>query len=133
MDKATLIKIAILLVLYDRVEFLYYLVEGSDVKLGFLLKGDPIRIDSYVYFASIGLQQVIFALIIHMLMPMKSVKFFVIASIICFLEYFVTYGQPITKIPLPWELYIPISGSMLRLASVCYFTWEVGKKIMQEE
>jgi hypothetical protein len=131
MDSRTLIKIAILLLLYDRVEFLYYLVEGSERKIGFLLMGDPIRIDSYVYFASIGLQQLIFAFILQMFMPIRAAKFFVLASAVCFIEYFLTYGQPVAKIPLPWELYIPVSGSALRLVSVCYFMYGAIKKAME--
>jgi hypothetical protein len=131
MDSRTLIKIAILLLLYDRVEFLYYLVEGSERKIGFLLMGDPIRIDSYIYFASIGLQQLIFAFILQMLIPIRAAKFFVLASAVCFIEYFLTYGQPIAKIPLPWELYIPVSGSALWLVSVCYFMYGAVKKAME--
>jgi hypothetical protein len=131
MDSRIFIKIAILLLLYDRVEFLYYLVEGSERKMGFLLMGDPIRIDSYIYFASIGLQQLIFAFILQMLIPIRAAKFFVLASAVCFIEYFLTYGQPIAKIPLPWELYIPVSGSTLRLVSVCYFMYGEVKKAME--
>lgn len=122
--------IAILFLLYDRVEFLYYAFEGSERKVGFIIKGEPIRIDSYVYFASIGLQQVIASFIIYLLLPWRSVKYFVIASVICFVEYFFTYGQPIAKIPLPADFYIPISASTLRFVSVCYVMYECVKRVM---
>lgn len=123
MDKRKLITIAILLILWDRIEFLYYAFEGSDRKIGFFLIGDPIRLDSYVYFASIAFQQAITAIIIYMVIPIRAAKYFVIASLVCFVEYFLTYGQPIAKIPLPFDFYLPLSGSTLRLASICYLLW----------
>lgn len=130
MDKRKLITIGVLFILWDRVEFLYYLVEGRDTKIGFLLMGDPIRIDSYVYFASMYLQTLILVVILQMALPLKSMKYLVIACLLCFIEYFVTYGQPIAKIPLPWNLYIPVSCSTLRLLSVCYVLYECVKKVM---
>jgi hypothetical protein len=122
--------IAILFLLYDRVEFLYYAFEGSERKIGFIIKGDPIRIDSYVYFASIGLQQVIASFIIYLLLPWRSVRLFVIASAVCFVEYFFTYGQPLAKIFLPFDFYVPVSASALRFASVCYVMYECVKKAL---
>jgi hypothetical protein len=132
MDKRKLITVGILFILWDRVEFLYYLVEGRDTKIGFLMIGDPIRIDSYVYFASMYFQTVIIALILQLVLPLESMKYFLIACLLCFLEYFVTYGRPIAKIPLPWELYIPVSCSTLRLLSVCYVMWDCVKRYFDE-
>lgn len=132
MEKAKLLRLVILLILWDRVEFLYYLFEGYDAKIGFIIQGDPIRLDSYVYFASIALQQVITAYIIYTLLPWNSVKWFLVASVLCFIEYFFTYGTPILKLPLPWNLYIPVSASSLRMVSVCYFSYEAVKKLLEE-
>lgn len=130
MDKKRLITIAILLILYDRVEFLYYALDNPDQKIGFIFKGDPIRADSYIYFASIMLQQVITSIIVYLFLPWKETKWFVIASMIVFVEYFFTYGQPFFKIPLPGDFYIPGSTSTLRMMSVCYFMYAVVKRVM---
>jgi len=132
MNKDKIIKLVVLLFLWDRVEFLYYLVEGNETKIGFIIQGDPIRIDSYVYFASIAIQQVITATIFYILLPWDSVKWFLVACILCFIEYFFTYGTPIAKIPLPWNLYVPISASGVRMVSVCYFSYDAVKRLLEE-
>jgi hypothetical protein len=130
MEPRKLIAIAILLLLWDRVEFLYYAFEGRDTMVGFLIKGNPVRIDSYVYLASIYIQQVIMATIIYLLFPINAAKYLVLACLICFVEYFLTYGQPITRIPLPRDFYIPVSGSTLRLLAVCFFMWRCVQKAL---
>lgn len=131
MDKRRLITIAVLLILYDRIEFLYYAFDNPEEKVGFILKGDPIRKDSYIYFASIMFQQVITSIIVYLFLPWRETKWFVIASVIVFIEYFFTYGQPFFKIPLPGEFYIPGSASTLRMISVCYVMYGCVKRALE--
>jgi hypothetical protein len=132
MSKRILIIVA-LLVVYDRVEYLYYAFEDSDSKIGFIIKGDPIRIDSYVYFLSIRIQQIIFALIFYYLVPLKSPRWFLYACVAMLVEYPLTYNEPILTIPLPLDHYIPVSAAAFRLCAVGYFMYEVVNKLLKKE
>lgn len=122
--------LAIALLIWDRIEFLYYAFEGMNTMVGFPFIGNPVRIDSYVYFASISFQQIITAWIVCMFVDFRYSRWFLFASVICFVEYFLTYGMPIAKIPLPWHLYIPVSASTLRLCSIFYLMYVAVKKMI---
>lgn len=51
---------------------------------------------------------------------------------LAFLELFLTWNEPILKIPLPFGLWVPISTSLLKLTSICYFMWECVKSTFDE-
>lgn len=127
-QKITIIIVAVLLILYDRIEFLYYAFNNPDQLIGFPFKNITIRKDSYIWQASVMFMQFLTALIIHLLMGWKETKWFVIASALVFIEYFLTYGQPFFKILLPGGFYIPGSASTLRMISVCYILYGAIKR-----
>jgi len=129
--KYVIISVAVLLILYDRIEFLYYAFGNPEELVSFPFKANPIRKDSYIYFASVMFMQLITAVIVHLLLQWKETKWFVAASALVFVEYFFTYGQPLFKIPLPHGFYIPGSASTLRMMSVCYILYGAVVRVMK--
>lgn len=117
MTRLKIVTIGILLLIADRVEFLYYGIENPSEMVGFVYSGAPIRIDSYIYFASIRIQQLIFAIILNMLLPefRKETTAFVIVSFLYFMEFFWSYNEPTTTIRITEYIYIPISVAALKL------------------
>ena len=137
-NKVRIIAIVILVVLYDMVEFLYYGVdEGTRICL--LIGERCFRADSFVYFASVKVQYIIFAVILQMLVPMimkgleRPLKFILIANVLYFVEYFFSYNEPISKIHLPFGLYIPIDSAAVKVAAWCYLSYEVVRKLFFTE
>lgn len=120
-----------LLLVIDRVEFAYYPFEGLDRSIPFLCCHEPIKISWWVYLISIQLQHFLWALILWMWMPMKRYfKWVVIAFGLCVIEFPLTYGEPVSQLPLPWQWYFPLSCSMLRLASIVYFIMVCVKEML---
>lgn len=112
--------IGILLLCYDRIEYLYYAFEGSDRYIPFLFSGEPIRLDAYVYFLSIRVQQIIFILILHILIGApKATQWVLIAFILSLIEFPLTYNEPFFKIPLPFGFYVPGSTASLKFIAIC--------------
>lgn len=123
-----LITIAILLLIYDRLEYAWYVVEGMNVyyKVPYVFTGNAIRIDSWVYLASVKVQHIVTIYILHILLPMREyTKWILVAFALALIELHLTYNEPFMRIFLPvignWQPYIPVSTATLKLASVCYF------------
>lgn len=139
------IAIGILLVLFDRIEYLYYAFPETDKFCLILWKERCYRMDSFIYYFSGRVQQVIttimvYLVIVYLKLPLRKHAFLiVVAWLLSLIELFITYNEPITKVPLPrciylpwyseglfWkkvitDWYIPISTATLKLISVLYF------------
>ena len=122
-DKLNILFVFILILVFDRVEFLYEGISNSDKMIGFLYSAEPIRADSYVYFASTRIQYVILSVILMTLLPKyrSETKAYLGACILYFIEFFLSYNEPYMRILLIkdfllfGDLYLPISISTLKL------------------
>lgn len=112
----------LILIVIDRVEFLYYAFEGNGKKVSFWCCQEPIAQSWWVQIESYYLQLFLFTLILLMWLPFWKHFIPVVGTFfLCMPEFWLTYGEPIAKLPLPFGWYIPVSVSALRMASVCYY------------
>lgn len=126
-----LILTAILLVLIDRIEFAYYPFQGSPIFVAFACCHEPIQLSWWVYLETIQVQHFLWTIIAFLWIPMrKEMIFIMIAFGLCVLEFPLTYGIPIAKLPLPFNWFFPLSCSLLRLAAILNFFRAV---IMQKQ
>lgn len=119
MNHWRIITILLLVILFDRVESLYYGLSNPERLIGFLYMGDPIRADSYVYFASLRVQHIIFAVIVSLSLPKwlnRETSAYIIVNILYFAEYFITYNRPVTRLMvIPEVIYLPVSITTLKI------------------
>jgi hypothetical protein len=130
--------ISILVLMYDRVEFLYYGV-NPDTKICLFIGDRCFRADSFVYFASVRVQYIILAVILQMVVPMlikgldMALAFILAANVLYFVEYFFTYNEPFYKIPIGLgDWYLPVSVATLKLMAVIYLMYKCLNKIMEQ-
>jgi|SRR5688572_338550 hypothetical protein len=129
-----LITIAVLFLLYERLEYAWYLVADIEIyyKVPFVFDGAPIRLDSWVYAVSVKIENVITVIIIHLLLPLKKyTRWSILTFSLALIEIHLTYNEPFFKIPLPGDWYIPGSTATLRLTGVCYFMYGCVKQAMK--
>jgi hypothetical protein len=129
--------ISILVLMYDRVEFLYYGI-NPDTKICLLIGERCFRADSFVYFASVRVQYIILAVILQLTVPMlikgldKALAFILLANVLYFVEYFFTYNEPLYKIPMAiGDWYLPISVATLKLVAVIYLMYKCLNKVFE--
>lgn len=144
----TIVLTIVLIVLYDRLEFFYYVAEphGAEpfifwrtpwglifehASFPFVSK-ECLRLDNYIYYASVKLQNFIFVYLVWLYIPVlrNYSKWIIISFGLCFLEYFLTYNEAAFLIPLPkfappisWFIpdAIPGSTATLKVGSIIYF------------
>lgn len=135
MDRRTLLKgigTCLLLVVIDRIEFAYYPFEGNGRAVSFWCCQEPIAQSWWVQVESYYFQLFLFTVILLIWLPLKKhFIWVVVAFFLCMPEFALTYGEPIGKIPLPFEYYIPISVSLLRLVAICYYLGMSVKKALE--
>lgn len=122
------ITVAILVILYERLEYLWVIWEDVPIffNVPYVYDGGSIRLDALVYNASVKIQNIILPIILYLVTPFKKSSMVMIAAFtLGFIELFITWNEPIAKIPLPFNRYFPISTAVIRLASVFYFLHEV--------
>lgn len=132
--KIKFISVAVLVIVYERLEYLWYPFEHVQrwYTVPFIVEMSPIKLDSMIYMASVKAQHFIFALILHVLLPLKFyTRWMIVAFAIAFFELFLTYNEPIFKLMLPSEFYIPVSTATLKATSVCYFLYGCVKHVMK--
>lgn len=133
-----LLATVILLIFIDRIEFAYAPFEGSKITVDLPFYEEdpehPIYLSWFVYLESIQVQHFLWTLLAWMWLPMaKDFKWVVIAFGLCVIELPLTYGEPIAKLPLPWQWYFPLSCSLLRLGAVLYYFTRVVFKLLRHE
>jgi hypothetical protein len=129
--------ISILVLMYDRVEFLYYGV-NPDTKICLLIGERCFRADSFVYYASIRVQYIILAVVLQLTVPMlikgldRALAFIMVANVLYFVEYFFTYNEPLYKIPMAiGDWYLPVSVATLKLMAVIYLMYKCVNKVFE--
>jgi hypothetical protein len=129
--------ISIMVLMYDRVEFLYYGV-NPDTKICLLIGERCFRADSFVYYASIRVQYIILALVLQLTVPMlingldRALAFIMVANVLYFVEYFFTYNEPLYKIPMAiGDWYLPVSVATLKLMAVIYLMYKCVNKVFE--
>lgn len=133
-DRLKYILVSFLVLIYFLLEYIWFPWDGSPVRytIPFIHEGPPIRLDSLIYHAGVKVQHVILPMITLILMPFKKEsRLMILAFSLAFFELFLTWNEPILKFPLPFDWYIPISTSPLKLASVCYFMWGAFKRAFE--
>jgi len=126
----------ILLIVIDRMEFTYYPFQGVKKYVSFLCCFEPIILSWWVHLISIQMQHFLWTVVLFIWLPeeMNKPMYFVMGSFaLCVIEFPLTYGIPIAKLPLPWQWYFPLSCSLLRLASIMYFITEFIRQALKEE
>lgn len=110
------------------------MIDDPEKFCGFWIKGEPIRADSYWYFASIRIQYMIFAAIIYLLIPelKRSLGVYFWITFLYFLEYFATYNEPISKLNITGWFGIPISVTLLKFLAFGYIFIEWFKKVFYD-
>ncbi len=99
----------------------------------FIYDGGAVRLDSWVYNASVKIEHFIVPLVLFILTPFKrESKLMMLAFGLCLVEFFFTWNEPFFKIPLPFDLWIPISTSLLKFASICNFMYVALMKWINE-
>jgi hypothetical protein len=135
MDKSRFVVVSILVLVYFLLEYTWISVEDVQIfyKVPFVYDSGPIRLDALVYAASVKVGHFILPLILYILTPFKKEsKLMMIAFALAFVELFFTWNEPIHKVPLPFNWWIPISTTLLKLASCCYFMWGCVKDYFDE-
>lgn len=128
------ITVSLLVMAYFLFEYTWIPFEDVPVfyKVPFIYDGGPVRLDSWVYNASVKVEHFILPLILFIISPFKKeCKLMMWAFGLAFVEFFFTWNEPVLKIPMPFHLWIPVSTSLLKLASICYFMWGCVKKILE--
>lgn len=121
-----LLSTALLLILIDRAEFVYYAFDGNGKEMSFLCCHAPIAQSWWVQIESYYFQLFLFTMILLLWLPYtKAFMWVPITFFLCMPEFALTYGKPVAKIPLPFDWYIPISVSTLRLSAVCWYLYVV--------
>ncbi len=131
--KSKIVLIVLLVLLYDRVEYLWY---GVNPETEFTLFNgkESIRADSFIYYASQRVQYIIFAYVLMILIPQlkRPLWIFFTCEVLYFVEYFITYNEPIYKVPMFGDWYIPISVATLKFLSIAYLIVEAVMLVDQE-
>jgi hypothetical protein len=131
LEKKTIGQLTVLVMVFFLLEYLYLPFENLRNPVVIVFQNFTIPLDSYMYFLCVKVEHLVFAYCIHLLIDAKHVtKWIVISFFLCLLEYPLTYNEPIGRIPMPFDLYVPISTSVLKFASVGYFMYWGLKKIM---
>lgn len=133
MDRQKYLLVSILLIIFWFLEYVWVYWEDVPIfyNVPFVYDGGPVRLDSWVYNVSIKLQHIIGVLFVYILTPFKKEsKIMLIAFGLALIEFFFTWNEPIAKIPLPFEWWIPISTATIKLMSVCNFMYACQKKIL---
>lgn len=123
-DRLKYFSVSILVLLFFLLEYVWFPWDGSPItyKIPYVHEGNPIRLDSLIYHAGVKVQHIILPLITLILMPFKKEsKVMIFTFSLAFFELFLTWNEPIAKLPLPFDWYIPVSTSPLKFFSVCYF------------
>lgn len=122
MERKNYLILSFLVLLFFLMEYLYLPAEGNTTPVKIVFKDFSIRLDSYVYFAAIKVEQFIFVVVLHIILPMKDyTKWLVYSFLAAIVEYPLTYNEPIYKLPLPLDFYIPVSTASLKFTAVAYF------------
>lgn len=135
MDRMKFVVVSILVLVYFLLEYTWISVEDVPIfyKVPFIYDSGPVRLDALVYNASVKVEHFILPLILYILTPFKKAsKLMMIAFALAFVELFLTWNEPIHKVPLPFNWWVPISTTLLKLASCCYFMWECVKGYFDE-
>jgi hypothetical protein len=132
--KNKIVLIVLLVLLYDRVEYLWYGV-NPETEITLINSKESIRADSFIYYASQRVQYIIFAYVLMLLIPQlkRPLLFFFICEVLYFLEYFITYNEPIYKVPMLGDWYIPISVATLKFVSIAYLIVEAVMMLDEED
>ena len=133
-DRLRYVAVSVLVLLFFLTEYVW--IPWADlkiyIKVPFIYEDGPVRLDSYIYNASVKVAHFIAPLILFLLTPFKKeCKYMMIAFGLAFFEFFLTWNMPVAQIPLPFNWFIPISTSPLKFASVCYFMWAAIKKAFE--
>lgn len=135
MDRRVLILLAVYVFAFFLCEYMYLPFEGDDRPVKIIFKDFTIRLDSYMYFLFIKVEQVFFVLVVQLMVNGKYSKWLLITFLLALIEYPLTYNEPIYKILLPdfggWQPYIPVSTATLKFCAVCYFMWGCIKKALE--
>jgi hypothetical protein len=136
MDKRKVILLSIYVFIFFLMEYLYLPFEGDETPVAIAFQDFTIRLDSYVYYFCMKGEQLIFALTLRLLLPIKEyTKWIVLTFALAVFEYPLTYNEPIAKLLLPdfwgFQPYVPASTATLKFASVCYFMYGAIKKAME--
>ena len=133
-DRLKYIAVSFMVLIYFLLEYIWFPWEDSPVRytIPFIHEGAHIRLDSLIYHAGVKVQHVILPVIILILTPFKRESCLMIAAFsLAFFELFLTWNEPIAKLPLPFDWYIPVSTSPLKFFSVCYFMVGCIKKAFE--
>lgn len=128
------VTVSLLVMAYFLLEYTWIPFEDVPVfyKVPFVYDSDPVRLDALIYNASVKVEHFILPLILFILTPFKKEsKLMMWAFGLAFVEFFITWNEPILKIPMPFHLWIPVSTSLLKLASICYFMWGCVRKLLE--
>lgn len=126
-DRLKYVLVSLLVLVFFLLEYTWIPWEDLPVyyNVPFVYDGGPVRLDSWIYNGSVKVEHFILVLICFILTPFKkSSRLMMWAFGLSFIEFFLTWNEPIVKIPLPFHLWIPISTSLLKIASICYFMYE---------
>jgi hypothetical protein len=129
------ITVSILVLIYFLLEYAWIPWAGVPkyYEVPFIYSDGPVRLDSWIYNACVKIEHLILPLIIYILTPFKrESKFMLLAFGLSFVEFFLTWNEPIAKIPMPFDWGIPISTAPLKLASICYFMVSCVIKLFEE-
>lgn len=134
-DRFKYIAVSILIFVYFLLEYAWIPWSGVPeyYEVPFVYSDGPVRLDSWVYNACVKVEHLILPLILYILTPFKrESKLMLLAFGLAFVEFFFTWNEPIAKIPMPFDWYIPVSTSPLKLASICYFMVSCVIKFFEE-
>lgn len=133
-DRLKYVAVSFLVLIYFLLEYAWFPWEDSPTRytIPFIHDGAPIRLDSLIYHAGVKVQHIMVPLILLILTPYKKeCRIMIAAFSLAFFELFLTWNEPILKLPLPFNWHIPVSTSPLKLASVCYFMWSAVKRALE--
>jgi hypothetical protein len=135
MDKLKYVIVSFLVMVFFLTEYTWIPWEEVPVfyKVPFVTTMEPVRLDALIYAASVKLGHVIPFAILFFITPFKKEsKLMMIAFALAIPELFLTWNEPVMKLPMPFGLWIPISTSLLKLGAICNFMWACVVKALKE-
>ena len=98
----------------------------------FIYDGGPVRLDAWIYNACVKIEHILVVLMLHVLTDFKKeTRVLLIAFGLAFVEFFFTWNEPVGRIDLPFNMFIPISTTPLKFLAVCYFMWGTVKRVFE--
>src|SRR5688572_29915419 len=103
------ITVSSLLLIFMMLEYTWIPWEDVPIfyNVPFIYDGGPVRLDAWIYNACVKIEHIVVVLMLHILLDFKKeTKWLLVTFGLAFVEFFLTWNEPVMKIDLPFIMYI---------------------------